>query len=432
MTNDGNLTITDITVTDELTGDEWALESLAPSESKEYTASYTVTEADILAGKVVNVATGKGTSPDPKVPDVPVEPGDVEDPIEDPAPHLTTVKTTTSKPAVGDTYALGETITYEITVTNDGNLTITDITVIDTVEGYESVPVGTIESLAPGDSMTFEFAHVVTEQDILTGTETESGYVKNVAVADCKNASEKPTETESGTTEDKVDPENPEIILSKVITNSTGKPYGFNKEIEYLVTIENMGNVSVTDIVIEDVLTSGANPNGLSESLVLEELLGVTDKITLKPGDMITATYTYTTQDGDFRPPYQADGVTVNEHWVKNEAKAVGVASNDAAVESNPDNAETQVEQWYQAIFIDSRTNEVIDIVRVPYGGNITAPDVPEHRGYDFIRWTDWFWENVTFNQTIYALYERDTETIYDAKIPLAGGYISNVGDCFD
>ena len=34
-----------------------------------------MTEADVLAGEVVNVATAKGKSPDPKEPDVPVEPG---------------------------------------------------------------------------------------------------------------------------------------------------------------------------------------------------------------------------------------------------------------------------------------------------------------------------------------------------------------------
>ena len=78
--NDGNLTITDITVTDELTGDEWKIASLAPDESEVYETSYTVTEADVLAGKVVNVATAEGTSPDPDEPKVPVEPGEDTEP----------------------------------------------------------------------------------------------------------------------------------------------------------------------------------------------------------------------------------------------------------------------------------------------------------------------------------------------------------------
>ena len=43
---------------------------------------YTVTEKDVEAGKVVNVATAKGTSPDPDKPDVPVTPGEEEDKTE--------------------------------------------------------------------------------------------------------------------------------------------------------------------------------------------------------------------------------------------------------------------------------------------------------------------------------------------------------------
>ncbi len=73
--NDGNLTITDITVTDELTENEWTIASMAPGDEQGFAASHKVTEDDILAGEVVNVATAKGTSPDPDQPDVPVEPG---------------------------------------------------------------------------------------------------------------------------------------------------------------------------------------------------------------------------------------------------------------------------------------------------------------------------------------------------------------------
>ena len=82
VTNDGNLTITNITVTDELTGDKWTIESLAPGKSEAFETSYTVTEADVLAGQVVNVATGKGTSPDPDKPDVPVVPGEDPEPTD--------------------------------------------------------------------------------------------------------------------------------------------------------------------------------------------------------------------------------------------------------------------------------------------------------------------------------------------------------------
>ena len=81
VTNDGNLTITDITVTDELTGDGWTIDSLAPNAFETYEATYTVSKDDAEAGKVLNEATGKGTSPDPDEPDVPVDPGTSEDEV---------------------------------------------------------------------------------------------------------------------------------------------------------------------------------------------------------------------------------------------------------------------------------------------------------------------------------------------------------------
>ncbi len=171
--NDGNLTIKDITVTDELTGDEWTIASLAPDESKEFTTSYAVTEADVLKGEVLNVATAKGTSPDPKTPDVPVDPGKDPEPTEEKKGHITIEKVTTSTPMNGEAYVPGEEITYKITVKNDGNLTIKDITVTDELTGDE----WTIASLAPGAEKEFTASYTVTEAD------AKVGEVVNVATA---------------------------------------------------------------------------------------------------------------------------------------------------------------------------------------------------------------------------------------------------------
>ena len=77
--NDGNLTITDITVTDERTGLSEKIASLAPGAEQVFTTETTVTEADILSGHIINDATATGTSPDPDKPDVPVDPGHTDD-----------------------------------------------------------------------------------------------------------------------------------------------------------------------------------------------------------------------------------------------------------------------------------------------------------------------------------------------------------------
>ena len=248
--NDGNLTIKDITVTDELTGDKWTIASLAPNESKEFTAEYVVTEADILAGEVVNVATGKGTSPDPDQPDVPVVPGEDPEPTEEKKGHLTIEKVTTSTAKAEDgKYALGEEITYKITVKNDGNLTITDITVTDELTGDE----WTIASLAPGESKEYTAKYVVTEADIL------AGEVVNVATA--KGTSPDPDEPEVPVDPGK-DPEPTEdkkghITVEKVTTSkpADGKAYKLGETITYKITAKNDGNLTVKDITVTDELT---------------------------------------------------------------------------------------------------------------------------------------------------------------------------------
>ena len=75
VTNDGDLTIKDIVVTDELTNDTWIVASLAPGEtSVAMSASYVVTRKDAEAGHVLNVATAIGKDPgDEEVPGDPAE-----------------------------------------------------------------------------------------------------------------------------------------------------------------------------------------------------------------------------------------------------------------------------------------------------------------------------------------------------------------------
>ncbi|MBQ8082073.1 MAG: hypothetical protein IJ240_09295, partial [Clostridia bacterium] len=167
VTNDGNLTITDITVTDELTGDEWTIASLAPEGTQTFTATYVVTEADVLAGSVVNVATAKGTSPDPDEPDVPVVPGEDEEPIEPKNSHLTLTKTVTNAGSGEEgAFVTGDTIAYEIVATNDGNVSILNAVISDELTG----DAWTVDSIAPGASVTFTATYTVTDADTAAGS----------------------------------------------------------------------------------------------------------------------------------------------------------------------------------------------------------------------------------------------------------------------
>ena len=247
VTNDGNLTLTNVVVTDDKTGDEWIVETMKPGDTETFEAEYVVTEADILAGEVVNVATAKGKSPDPDNPEPEDEDEDPE-PTEDPNGHLTVIKETTSITPEGG-YKLGDTLNYRITVVNDGNLTITDIKVTDDRTG----DAWTIDSLAPGESKEFEAATTVTEEDII------SGHIINEATATGKSPDPDNPDVPvtPGTTDD--DPEDPNghITIEKVTTSKPEDERGYKpgETITYKITVKNDGNLTITDITVTDELT---------------------------------------------------------------------------------------------------------------------------------------------------------------------------------
>ena len=167
VTNDGELTANKFVVADDLTGDEIEIESLAPGESKSFKVEYIVTEEDILKGKITNKASIKPQSPvDPpdspdNPPDTPEMPGTPEIPVtphdpvivvpEAPNAHATITKDTAADQPKDKLYERGDEIFFEVTVTNDGNLTITNIVVTDELTHDE----WTIKELAPGRSETF-------------------------------------------------------------------------------------------------------------------------------------------------------------------------------------------------------------------------------------------------------------------------------------
>ena len=273
------------------------MESLEPGKSKTFEAEYTVTEADILAGKVVNVATATGTSPDPDEPEVPVDPGKKEDPTDPKNGHLTVTKETTSNPANGKTYALGEEITYKVTVTNDGNLTLTDITVTDELTGNVGDAAWKVGSLEPGKSETFEAKYTVTEADIL------KGEVVNVATA--KGTSPDPDEPEApvtpGTKEDPTVRPAPSLFISKEAAEGTPAKVILGDTINYTITVVNNGNVTLKNVKVKDSLTGDEKTYEVLKPGDTKEL-NVTYKVTEKDilaGKVVnTATVTGTDPNG--------------------------------------------------------------------------------------------------------------------------------------
>jgi len=235
VTNKGNQTVENVVVTDNNSEEGTATVNgeIKPGESKEVTFTHIVTEADVKAGKVINVAT-IGDEPSNEVTT------ETEDPIT--KYELDKTVTSTAKNENGK-YALGETITYKVTVTNKGNQTVENVVVKDSNSEEGTATVN--GEIKPGESKDVTFTHIVTEADVKTGK------VVNVATIGDEPSNEVTTETE--------DP-NPNFVVTKTATKVNGT--NVNGEIAvkvgdivtYEITVENTGNVTLENVVVTDQL----------------------------------------------------------------------------------------------------------------------------------------------------------------------------------
>ncbi|MEU7524298.1 hypothetical protein AB0A74_01030 [Saccharothrix sp. NPDC042600] len=181
VTNTGNAALSDIAVADQLTAPAGPAvtvacpsTTLAPNASVTCTATYTATQADVDHGSVDNTATATGTAPDGTTATSPSSSASVSIP---PDPSLTVVKS--ADPATADT--VGQTITFNFVVTNTGNVTLTGISVDDTLSapaGPEVTVTCPSTGLAPGESTTCTSSpYTVTQAD------ADHGSVDNSAIA---------------------------------------------------------------------------------------------------------------------------------------------------------------------------------------------------------------------------------------------------------
>ena len=351
--NDGNVSVKNITVSDPLLDKEWTVTELAPNETSEaFTGEYVVTEQDILNGSVVNSATATGESIDPDIPEPEVTPGETTDETEKPNGHITVAKKTTSTPENGNTYVLGETITYKITAKNDGNLTLTDVMVIDELTGLRETIEGNFE---PGAERTFTTSHVVTTDDI------QNGKVTNVATAEGTSPDpDKPTpDVTPGTAEDPVDEPNPSLVVVK--TSDTEGQVTLGQKITYTITVTNNGNTVIDNINLTDDKTR--------ESW--------SDVGTLQPGEQAVRTTEYTVTEAD-----------IIEGQIVNHATATGkdpsgndvTGKGDKTVETEPSNPHITVTKETTSTPKNGKTyalgEKITYKITAKNTGNLTLTDV--------------------------------------------------------
>ena len=250
VTNKGNVPFTNVVVVDEMTGDEWTIETLNVGETKTFETSYTVTSDDIKAGKVLNVVTAKGDpipDPDPIVPPhIPEDDDDEEDPTD---PIDTTMEVIKTSDKDGAEVALGEVITYTITVTNKGNVPFTNVKVVDEMTNDEWV----IAELAVGATETFTATYTVTSDDILNGVVINSVVGKGDPIPDPDPIVPPHIPEDDDDEEDPTEPINGTVVIEKVANKKNNVE--LNERIIYTITVENKGNVPMNNVKVDDELT---------------------------------------------------------------------------------------------------------------------------------------------------------------------------------
>ena len=211
VTNTGNVTLNSVTVTDPLiSGIVCAQTSLSPGASTSCASStpYTITLANMNAGKIDNQATASGTPPTGQaVTDLSDEATPGAGPGKDdststplaPKPSIGLAKTSLFNDENADTYAqVNETITYSFIIKNTGNVNLTAIAVGDAIAN----PVTCLaNSLLPNATTTCSATLTLTLVQIQSGQVSNTATVSGTPptgpavqdVSDSTNPSDGPT-----------------------------------------------------------------------------------------------------------------------------------------------------------------------------------------------------------------------------------------------
>ncbi len=323
VTNTGNVTLSALSIADpklSLTNLAVTPSTLLPNGVGTATATYTITQADLNAGEVKNTATVTGTPPSgPDVIDVSDSGNELADTPADPDTDPTndpTVVPLTRNPqvklvklaAVGGTGAVGDVITYTFTVTNTGNVTLTNLSIDDVKLSLTDLAVSP-SSLAPNAVGTATATYTITQADL------NAGEVKNTATVtgtppsgpDVIDVSDSGNELVDTPADPDTDPtndptvvpltRNPQVKLVKLA--AVGGTGAVGDVITYTFTVTNTGNVTLTNLSIDDV------------KLSLTDL--AVSPSSLAPNAVGTATATYTITQAD-----------LNAGEVKNTATVTG------------------------------------------------------------------------------------------------------------
>ena len=201
----------------------WTFSGLASKDTITITADYTVQSGDKSISNSVDVGSD--------VPNTPKDPNENDNTVETDVASLTV-----EKKADRETAFVGDTITYTITVTNTGDVELTDVEVTDdmmpdTITVKTGVSEATTETAENGaytiDTLEAGSVVIITYTYMVTAADAEAGKVANVVTADSDQTKDPDPEDSddpgSDTTETTILPSATKVT-KHVVTNGTTVP----------------------------------------------------------------------------------------------------------------------------------------------------------------------------------------------------------------
>lgn len=280
---------------------------LMPGAQFVCTATYTLQQADIDAGGINNTATASGTDPDGNTVTSPEDDSPTPTPA---APSVTIEKAAGPGPFT----SAGQLVSYSFLVTNTGNVTLTEIGVIDDAAlftGSGPLPPAACDAttLIPGASATCTAMYVLTQADV------DQGAIENTAIAAAVAPDGSDISSEADTAVVSIT-QAPSMTIVK-----TAGPGGFTaagEVVTYSFLVTNTGNVTLADIIVSELSFTGSSPLPATECPADELDM-------LAPGDTMTCTATYTLTQGD-----------IDSGSVANTATASGVPPSGPPISALP------------------------------------------------------------------------------------------------
>ena len=288
--NDGNVTLSNLTLTDDLTGFSCTLSDLQPGTFTSTCANaltlgddYTITQGDIDARFLTNEVTVTGNAPGGAAVSA-TDSLTLSGPTQIPA--ITMTKTATAGAGFA---AVGDTLTYDYVVTNAGNVTLTEAISIADDRVSVSCPALPLGGLAPGGTLTCSASDTVTQADLDAGSVTNraTASVTQPVVPDSPGGPTEVTATSPEQTETVNAAQTPGLSIAKALAPASASSFtAIGDTITYEYTVTNSGNVTLTDTinVSDDRIAGGA-----------AQFCSDTD---LAPGDSLTCTLVWTADQG--------------------------------------------------------------------------------------------------------------------------------------